>query len=206
LDVRRARWSCLWRRTCRVKTAKRGRNNSLITVLNILWYVCSTILFCKLLCLLNWIWWLLFIFIFRRPIIIGWGRDTGTIFWPIQNSIWICGWRLASQVDPIKIGFTGSLTLRPTTCGRPVVFQPLGAPNQYRAPNLSSWPCSNTRLSSPTNTTTYQRSTHNSKRLMHNKEQSLSKSKRLKHKKKSEVWTTKSGLWTTLRNGYEHGK
>jgi hypothetical protein len=60
-----------------------------------------------------------------------------------------------------------------------------GAPNQYRAPNLrSSWPCSNTRLSSPTNTTTYQRSTHDSKCLMHNKEQSLSKSKRLKHNKK----------------------
>ena len=130
-----------------------------------------------------------FFFIFRRPIIIGWGRDTGTIFWPIQNSIRICGWRLARQVDPIKIGFAGSTTLRPTTCGRPVVFQPLGAPNQYRAPNLrSSWPCSNTRLSSPRNTITYQRSTHNSKRLMHNKEQnkerSLSKSKRLKHNKK----------------------
>jgi hypothetical protein len=40
-------------------------------------------------------------------------------------------------------------------CGRPVVFQPLGAPNQYRAPNLrSSWPCSNTLLSSPRNTIT----------------------------------------------------
>jgi len=126
-----------------------------------------------------------FYFIFRRPIIIGWGRDTGTIFWPIRNSIRICGWRLARQVDPIKIGFTGPPTLRPTTCCWPVVFQPLGAPNQYRAPNLrSSWPCSNTRLSSPTNTTTYQRSTHNSKRLMHNKERSLSKSKRLKHNKK----------------------
>jgi hypothetical protein len=36
-----------------------------------------------------------------------------------------------NKVDPIKIGFTGSPTLRPTTCGRPVVFQPLGAPNQY---------------------------------------------------------------------------
>jgi len=124
-------------------------------------------------------------FIFRRPIIIGWGRDTGMIFWPIQNSIRICGWRLDRQVDPIKIGFTGSPTLRPTTCGRPVVFQPLGAPNQYRAPNLRSlWPCSYTRLSSPTNTTTYQRSTHNLKRLMHNKERSLNKSKRLKDNKK----------------------
>ena len=113
-------------------------------------------------------------FIFKRPIIIGWGRDTRTIFWPIRNSIRICGWRLDRQVDPIKIGFTGSPTLRPTTCGRPVVFQPLWAPNQYRAPNLRSlWPCSNTRLSSLKNTTTYQRSTHNSKRLMQNKERSI---------------------------------
>jgi len=135
-----------------------------------------------------------FFFIFRRPIIIGWGRDTGTIFWPIQNSILICGWRLDRQVDSIKIGFTGSSTLRPTTCGRPVVFQPLRAPNQYRAPNLrSSWPCSNTRLSSPTNTTTYQRSTHNSKRLKHNKERSLNKSKRLKHNKKRSL-NNKRGL------------
>ena len=68
-----------------------------------------------------------------------------TIFWPIRNSIQICGWRLDSQVDPIKIGFMGSPTPRPTTCGRPVVFQPLGAPNLR-----SSWPCSNTRLNSPT--------------------------------------------------------
>jgi hypothetical protein len=109
-----------------------------------------------------------FFFNFRRPIIIGWGRDMGAIFWPIRNSIRICGWRLDRQVNPIKIRFTGSPTLRPTTCGRPVVFQPLGAPNLR-----SSWPCSNTRLSSPTNTTTYQRSTHNSKCLMHNKERSL---------------------------------
>jgi len=123
-----------------------------------------------------------FYFIFRGPIIISWGRDTGTILWPIRNSIRICGWRLARQVDPIKIGFTGSPTLRPTTCGRPIVFQPLGAPNQYRALNLrSSWPCSNTLLSSPRNKITYKRSTHNSER---NKERSLSSSKRLKHNKK----------------------
>jgi hypothetical protein len=96
-----------------------------------------------------------FFFIFRRPIIAGWGRDMGTILWPFRNSIRICGWRLDRLVDPIKIGFTGSPTLQPRTCGRPVVFQPLGAPNQYRAPNLrSSWSCSNTRLSSPKNTTT----------------------------------------------------
>jgi len=109
-------------------------------------------------------------FIFRRPIIAGWGRDMGTILWPIRNSIRICGWRLDRLVDPIKIGFTSSPTLQSRTCGRPVVFQPLGAPNQYRAPNLrSSWPCSNTRLSSPKNTTTYQWSMYNSKRSMHKK-------------------------------------
>jgi len=108
-------------------------------------------------------------FIFKRYIIAGWGRDMGTILWPFWNSIRIYGWRLDRLVDPIKIGFTGSPTLRPRTCGRPVVFQPLGAPNQYRAPNLRSlWPCSNTRLSSPKNTTTYQRSMHNSKRSMNN--------------------------------------
>jgi hypothetical protein len=158
-------------------------------VLNISWYVCSTILFCKLLCLLNWIWWLLF-FIFRRPIIIDWGRDTGTIFWPIRNSIRNCGWRLDHQVDLIKIGFTGSPTLRSTTCRRPVVFQPLGAPNEYRAPNLRSlWPCSNARLSSPKNTTTYQRSTHNSKRLMNNKERSLHNKKRLMNSFAKWSWT-----------------
>ena len=97
-------------------------------------------------------------FIFRRPIIIGWGRDTGTILRPIRNSIRICGWRLDRQVDPIKIGFTGSPTLPRPTCGRPVLLQPLGAPNLYRAPNLRSlWPCSK-------GATTYQRRTHNSKK------------------------------------------
>jgi len=131
-----------------------------------------------------------FIFIFRRLIIIGWGRDTGTIFWPIRNSIRICGWRLDRQVDPIKIEFAGSPTLRLTTCSRPVVFQPLGAPNQYRAPNLrSSWPCSNPRLNSSKNMTTYQRSTHNSKRLIHNKERSLNNKKRLKNSFVKWSWT-----------------
>jgi len=139
-----------------------------------------------------------FFFILRRPIIIGWGRDTRMIFWFIRNSIQICGWRLDHQVDPIKIGFTGSLTLRPTTCGRPVVFQPLGAPNQYRTPNLRSlWPCSNTQLGSPKNTTTYQRSTHNSKRLIHNKERSLNNSKRLKHNKERSL-NNKKGLMNSF--------
>jgi hypothetical protein len=106
-------------------------------------------------------------FIFRRPIIAGWGRDMGTILRPIWISIRICGWRLDLLVDPIKIRCTGSPTLRPRTCKRLVVSQSLGAPNQYRVPNLrSSWPCSNTRLSSPKNTTTYRQSIHNSKQIM----------------------------------------
>ena len=95
---------------------------------------------------------MIIIFFFRRPIIIGWGRDTGMILRPIRNSIRICGWRLDRQVDPIKIGFTGSPTLRPTTCRRPVLLQPLGAPNLR-----SLWPCSK-------GATTYQRHTHNSKK------------------------------------------
>jgi len=99
---------------------------------------------------------------------------------------------VGSSGGPETIGFTGSPTLRPTTCGRPVVFQPLGAPNQYRAPNLrSSWPCSNTRLCSPKNTTTCQRSTHNSKHLMHNKEWSLNNSKCLMHNKEQSLNNSK---------------
>ena len=112
-----------------------------------------------------------FFWIFRRPIIIGWGRDTRTILRPIRNSIRICGWRLDRQVDPIRIGFTGSPTLGPTTCGRPVLLQLSGAPNQYRAPNLrSTWPCSK-------GATRYQRRTHNSKnntqQNLHNKERPM---------------------------------
>ena len=104
---------------------------------------------------------------------------------------------VGSSGGPDKNQVTGSPTLRPTTCGRPVVFQPLGAPNQYRAPNLkSSWPCSNTRLSSPKDTTTYKRSTHNSRRLMHNKERSLNKSKRLKHNKKRLMNSFAKWSWT----------
>ena len=38
-----------------------------------------------------------FIFIFRRPIIISWGRDTGTILWPIWNSIRIYGLEVGSS-------------------------------------------------------------------------------------------------------------
>jgi hypothetical protein len=91
--------------------------------------------------------------IFRRPIIDNWGRVMRMILRPIWISIRICGWRQDRMVDPIKIRCTGSPTLRLRTCGRLVVSQRLGAPNQYWAPNLrSSWPCSNTRLISLENT------------------------------------------------------
>jgi hypothetical protein len=85
---------------------------------------------------------------------------------------------VGSSGGPNKIRCTGSPTLRPKTCSRPVVSQLLGAPNQYRASNLrSSWTCSNTRLSSSKNTSTYRwlmnntrlispRNTSNSRRIM----------------------------------------
>jgi hypothetical protein len=53
LDMSRTQWSCLSRRTCGVKTAKRGCNSSCTTVLNTSWYVRSIILFRKL--LFSWI-------------------------------------------------------------------------------------------------------------------------------------------------------
>jgi len=127
---------------CGVKTAKRGCSSSWTTMLSTLWYVCSFILFCKL--LFSWIAsWIAFddFFtdrIFRRPIIAGWGRDMGTIRRPIQISIQICGWRRDRLVDPIKIGSMGSPTLRLKTCVRLVVSQLLEALHQYRTPSLRS--------------------------------------------------------------------
>jgi hypothetical protein len=100
----------------------------------------------------------------------------GMILRPIRILIWICGWRLDRPVDPIKIECMSSPTLRPRTCGRPVVSQSLGAPNQYRASNLrSSWSCSNTRLSSPKIRPPI-----------------------------SGVYTTLGELWTASPNGHEH--
>jgi len=82
--------------------------------------------------------------IFRRHIITGWGRDTGTILRSTWISIQIYGWKHDLLVELIKIGCMHSLTLRPRTCGRPVVSQLLGALNQYRAPSLRrSWPWNN---------------------------------------------------------------
>jgi len=67
----------LWRCTCGVKIAKKGCNSSSITTLNTLWYVHSTIFFLSYYFLeLNL---MIFIFISRRHITAGWGRDTGMI-------------------------------------------------------------------------------------------------------------------------------
>jgi len=71
---------------------------------------------------------------------------------------------VGSSGGPDKIRCMGSPTLQPRTCGHLVVSQPLGASNQYRAPNLrSSWPCSNTQLSSPKNTSNYWRLMNNTR-------------------------------------------
>jgi len=112
-------------------------------MLSTLWYVHSIILFCKL--LFSWIEYDgFFKKKFRRLIIAGWERDMGTILRSIRISIRIYGWRSDCLVDPIKIGSRGSPTLRPKTCVRPVVSQPLGALHQYRAPSQrSSWPWNN---------------------------------------------------------------
>jgi len=131
---------------CGVKTAKKGCSSSWTTMLSTSWYVRSFILFCKL--LFSWIAFDDFFTdkIFRRPIIAGWGRDIGTIRWPIQISIQICGWRWDSLVDPIKIGSTGSPTLRLKTCVRLVLSQPLEALHQYRTPSLRSSLCWNNNI------------------------------------------------------------
>jgi len=95
---------------------------------------------------------MIFFLIFRRHIIVGWGRDMRTILRPTRISIQIYGWRHDRLVDPIEIECTDSPTLGLRICGWLVVSQPLGASNQYRALSLrSSWPSNNTRLISRKN-------------------------------------------------------
>jgi len=53
----------------------------------------------------------------------------------------------------------------------------------------SLWPCSNTWLSSLKNTTTYQRSMHNSKRNMHNKKRSMQNKRRIINSFAKWSWT-----------------
>jgi hypothetical protein len=64
LDVSWAQRSCLQRRMCGVKTAKGGCNSSSTTALNTSWYVCSSILFRKL--LFSWVEYNDFFFNFQE--------------------------------------------------------------------------------------------------------------------------------------------
>ena len=79
---------------------------------------------------------MILVFICRRHITVDWGRDMGTIHRPTQISIQIHGWRHDHLVDQIAIGCMDSPTLWPKTCGWPVLSQPLGARNRYRASSL----------------------------------------------------------------------
>jgi len=95
---------------------------------------------------------IILVFISRRHIIVGWGRDTGTILRPTRILIWIYRWRQDRPMDPIEIGCTNSPTLRLRICGQPVMSQPLGARNRYRASSFrSSQSCKNIRPISPKN-------------------------------------------------------
>jgi len=125
-------------------------------------------------------------FIFRRPIIAVEGEIWRWSFDPSGfPDLWM---EVGSSDGPDKNRVYRLSNTTTRTCGRPVVSQLLGAPNQYRAPNLrSSWPCSNTRLSSPKNTSTY-------RQLMNNTGSS--------HR---EIQATLSELWTASPNSHEHG-
>jgi hypothetical protein len=95
---------------------------------------------------------IILVFISKRHITVGWGRDTGTILQPTRILIWIYGWRQDRLMDSIEIGCTNSPTLLLRTCGRPIISQPLGTHNWYRASSFrSSQPCNNIRPISPKN-------------------------------------------------------
>jgi hypothetical protein len=81
---------------------------------------------------------MILVFIFRRHITIGWGRDMQMILRPTWISILIYEWRQDRLLDPIEIECIDSLTLQLKTCRQLIVFQPLGVRNQYREPSLRS--------------------------------------------------------------------
>jgi len=145
---------------CGVKTTKIGCNSSSTTTLNTLWYVCSTIFFRKL--LFSWIEFDDFFFIFHETynnqLRERYGDD------PLTHPCFDLDFWMEARLSggPIEIGCTDSPTLRPRTCERPIVSQPLGALNRYRAPRLrNSWLCNNTWLISP-------KDMSNSRQIMNN--------------------------------------
>jgi len=144
--------------------------------------------FCKLLCLLNWIWWLLFLFSgdYNNRLRERYGDDILT-HPEFDPDLWM---EVGSSGGPGKNRVYGLSNTTADNLRTTRSVSTCGAPNQYRAPNLrSSWPCNNAQLISPKNTTTYQRSTHNSKRLMHNKERSLHNKKWLMNSFAKWSWT-----------------
>jgi hypothetical protein len=125
-----------------------------------LWYVCSTIFFRKL--LFSWIEFDDFFFIFHETynnqLRERYGDD------PLTHPCFDLDFWMEARLSggPIEIGCTDSPTLRPRTCERPIVSQPLGALNRYRAPRLrNSWLCNNTWLISP-------KDMSNSRQIMNN--------------------------------------
>jgi hypothetical protein len=101
LDVSRAQWSFLWRRTCEVKIAKMECNSSSATALNSSWYVRSTSFFHKL--LFSWIEFDDFFFNFKETYNSQLRKRYGDILRPTRISIRICGWRYDRLVDLIEI-------------------------------------------------------------------------------------------------------
>ena len=77
-------------------------------------------------------------FFFRKHIIPNCIRDIEMIFRHIQNLIWICGWRLDLQVDPMEIRFIISRKLRSRMCEQVIASWLLGPHGPDRANN--HWP------------------------------------------------------------------
>ena len=100
LDVSGAQWSCLWRCACRVKTAKgsatvhrQPRSTHRGMFVQPFYFVSYYFLELNM---------MIYFLIFKRHIIVSWGRDTGMILRPTWILIWIYGWRQDRLVDSIK--------------------------------------------------------------------------------------------------------
>jgi hypothetical protein len=145
LDVSRAQWSFLLRRTYGVKTAKKGCNSSSTTTLNTLWYVCSTIFFRKL--LFSWIEFDVFFFNFQETYN-SWlrerYRDDPSTHSDFNPDLWM---EARSSGRPEK---NWVYELFNTTAENLRVIHSVstnGSSNRYQGPSLRSlWPCNNTRL------------------------------------------------------------
>jgi hypothetical protein len=100
LDVSRAQWSFLWRRTCEVKTVKMECNISSTIALNTSWYVRLTSFFFKL--LFSWIEFDDFFFNFKKIYNSHLRERYEDVLRPTQISIQICRWRQDYLMDRIS--------------------------------------------------------------------------------------------------------